>query len=201
MTKRAWLTKFRQQVAEKLGQTEAVEILACVASGENLSRQRKARCIANALARLESCADEAVVADILQGCACDFSLSRIAATKQVYDESSDMADFWIRLRESNLMGRSFEVCDGWLVMTKGPYRPDLRAQHAQDPFEWYCHCGSIVKPLRGRLSPVICNCGAGFYRPLFSSLFGAPVHIEVRESLVKGDSRCVIAVQVPPVPK
>jgi len=197
MVKRAWLAKFRQQVAEKLDPAEAAEILACVASGESLSRLRKARCIADALARLESRADEAVVADILQGCACDFSTKLIAAVKRVYDGSSDMADFWARLRESGLLGRDFEVRDGWVVMAKGPYRPDLKARHPDDPFEWFCHCGSIVKPLHGRLSPVICNCGVGFLRPLFTALFAAPVYMEVRQSLVKGDARCVFAVQVP----
>ena len=102
----------------------------------------------------------------------------------------------MRLRESNLMGESFEVRDGWVVMVKNPYRPDLKAHHPEDPFAWYCHCGSIVKPLHGNISPAICHCGAGFYRPLFVSLFGAPVQIEVRESLVKGDARCVFAVKV-----
>jgi hypothetical protein len=197
MTKRAWLAKFQQQVTENLDQAEAEEILACVAGGENLSRLRKARCIAGALARLESCADEAVVADILQGCACEFSTRRIAAVKRVYDGSSDMADFWARLRESGLLGRDFELRDGWVVMAKGPYRPDLKARYPDDPFEWFCHCGSIVKPLHGRLSPAICNCGVGFLRPLFTALFGAPVDMEVRQSLVKGDARCVFAVKVP----
>jgi hypothetical protein len=197
--RRAWLDKFRQHVVATLDKAKAKEILASVAGGESLSRLRKAQCIAGAVAQLERCVDKAVVADILHGCACEFSQSRIAAIKQMYSESSDLADFWRRLCESNLMGESFEVCDGWIMIVKNPYRPDLKARHPEDPFTWYCHCGSIVKPLRGNISPAICHCGAGFYRPLFASLFGTPAQIEVRKSLVMGDSRCVIAVRVPRV--
>ena len=96
-------------------------------------------------------------------------------------------------------GQSFEVREGWLVITKGPYRSDFKAAYPDDPFEWYCHCGSIVKPLHGQVSLAICHCGAGFYRPLFATLFGPPVHLEVRQSLVKGDVQCVIAVKIPGV--
>jgi hypothetical protein len=197
VVKRAWLAKFREQVAGKLGGPEAGEILAGVAGGESLSRLKKARCIAEAVARLEGCAEDAVMRDILQCCACEFSTKLIAAVKRVYDGSSSMDDFWTRLRESHFLGRDFELRDGWVVMAKGPYRPDLRARYPDDPIEWFCHCGSIVKPLHGKLSPVICNCGIGFLRPLFEALFGAPVNMEVRQSLVKGDACCVFAIQVP----
>jgi hypothetical protein len=199
MMKRAWFDKFRQQIVENLVTTKAEEILTSVVGGESLSRLRKAQCIARAVALLEHSADQAVAANILHGCACEFSQSRIAAIKQMYNESSGLTDFWIRLRANNLMGESFELCKGWFVIIKNPYRPDLKVCYPDDPFAWYCHCGSIVKPLHGNISPVICHCGAGFYRPLFASLFGPPVQIEVRESLVKGNARCVIAIRVPSV--
>jgi hypothetical protein len=197
--KRAWLDKFHEQVMENLDTAKAKEILTFVVDRESLSRLRKAQCIAGAVAQLEHSADKAVVADILHGCACEFSKMKITAIKQIYSESFDLADFWIRLRGSNLMGEFFEVRKGWFVIVKNPYRPDLQARYPEDPFTWYCHCGSIVKPLHGRMSSAICHCGAGFYRPLFASLFGVPVQIEVRESLVKGDARCVIAIRVPSV--
>jgi len=197
VTRRAWIARFRQQVAAHLPESEAGQVLAGVADVESLSRLNKARCIAAALAQLDCRAGETTVSEILQGCACEFSPSRIAAIKQVHDKSPGPAEFWARLGESKLLGESFEVRDGWVVITKRPYRPDLQARHPDDPIEWYCHCGSMVKPLHGRLSTSICQCGAGFYRPLFAALFGAPPRIEVRESLVKGDARCVIAVQIP----
>lgn len=196
MTKRAWLTKFRQQV-EQLPQGEAEQILACVEGAESLSRLKKAQAVTQAIAQLERCANSATVSAVLQGCSCEFSQGRIAAIKRVYDESPSLSEFWVRLHASGLLVVPFEYRDGWLIITQKPYRPDLQAGHPDDPFEWYCHCGSIVKPLHGCLSPAICQCGAGFYRPLFLALFGDPVQIEVRESLLRGDSRCVFAVRVP----
>lgn len=155
MTKRAWLIKFRQQV-ERFPQVEAEQILACVDGAESLSRLKKAQTIAQAIAQLEQCADPATASNILQACSCEFSQARIAAIKQVYDESPSLSEFWVRLRASGLLVVPFEYRDGWLIITQKPYRPDLQAVHPDDPFEWYCHCGSIVKPLHGCLSPAIC---------------------------------------------
>jgi len=72
MPKKAWLEKFRQQITEKLGEEKAAQILACVEGAESLPVTGKARCIAEAIKRLEFCADERLLAGVLHGCACDF---------------------------------------------------------------------------------------------------------------------------------
>lgn len=197
MTKKAWLEKFREAVVDKLSKPAATKILAVVQDGESLSRVSKAQRIADAIERLEQNTDRSTAIKVLQCCSCEFSQLRIAAIKKLYRESANLTNFWSLLKESGVMFEEFELVDGWMLITKKPYRPDFKERMPEKPFQWYCHCGSIVKPLKGRAPALICECSAGFYQPLFKALFGKAVHTEVRASLVRGDSNCLIAIRIP----
>jgi hypothetical protein len=197
MQKKEWLGKFRCQVANKLGPETGADILALVEDAEKLTKLGKARCIANAIASLEDHFSAPVVAEILQGCSCNFSLARLAAIQKIYQSSSDISAFICQLNDSSIFPEPIQLIGDWIVIDKKPYRADLKTQYPGNLISWYCHCGSIVKTLHGNISPAICQCGAGFYQPLFSALFGIPVRIEVRESLLQGQAQCVIAVQIP----
>lgn len=65
---------------------------------------------------------------------------------------------------------------------------------------YYCHCPWVKEAFKGSekpLSPVFCNCSAGFYRAYWEIVFDQPVRVDVLESLLKGDSICKFAVHIP----
>jgi len=64
---------------------------------------------------------------------------------------------------------------------------------------YYCHCPWVKEAFREStkpLSPVFCNCSAGFYRAYWEIVFDQPVRVNVLESLLKGDSICKFAVRI-----
>ena len=70
----------------------------------------------------------------------------------------------------------------------------------------YCHCGWAKESLRTKdvdISPEFCYCGAGWYRQFWEAVFQEPVKVEVVETVMNGDSRCMFAVHIPPnhIPK
>jgi hypothetical protein len=64
----------------------------------------------------------------------------------------------------------------------------------------YCHCGWAKESFRTKdvdISPEFCYCGAGWYRQFWESVFQEPVKVDVVETVMKGDSRCMFAVHIP----
>jgi hypothetical protein len=65
---------------------------------------------------------------------------------------------------------------------------------------YFCHCPWIKEAFRESdkpISPVFCNCSAGFYRAYWEIVFDEPVQVDVMESLLMGDSICKFAVHIP----
>ncbi|UCF70147.1 MAG: hypothetical protein JSW49_08070 [candidate division WOR-3 bacterium] len=65
---------------------------------------------------------------------------------------------------------------------------------------YYCHCPWVKEAFKespAPISPVFCNCSAGFYRAYWEIVFDEPVRVDVLESLLKGDSICKFAVHIP----
>ncbi|MDH4211929.1 MAG: hypothetical protein OEV79_10840 [candidate division WOR-3 bacterium] len=65
---------------------------------------------------------------------------------------------------------------------------------------YYCHCPWVKEAFKesdSPISPVFCNCSAGFYRAYWEIVFDEPVRVDVLESLLKGDPICVFAVHIP----
>lgn len=65
---------------------------------------------------------------------------------------------------------------------------------------YYCHCPWVKEAFRESskpLSPVFCNCSAGFYRAYWEIVFDEDVRVDVLESLLKGDTICRFAVHIP----
>jgi hypothetical protein len=64
---------------------------------------------------------------------------------------------------------------------------------------YYCHCPWVKEAFRESakpISPVFCNCSAGFYRAYWEIVFHRPIQVDVLESLLKGDSCCKFAVHI-----
>jgi len=65
---------------------------------------------------------------------------------------------------------------------------------------FYCHCPWVKESLlrsEATVSPVFCNCSAGFYRAYWDIVLGQPVEVEVLSSLLRGDQVCSFAVAIP----
>ncbi|MCK4941347.1 hypothetical protein KAS45_04575, partial [candidate division WOR-3 bacterium] len=65
---------------------------------------------------------------------------------------------------------------------------------------YFCHCPWIKEAFKESdkpISPVFCNCSAGFYRAYWEIVFDEPVQVDVLESILMGDSICKFAVHIP----
>ena len=89
-----------------------------------------------------------------------------------------------------------------IIIEKIPHmaKEYLTEEDAQQKRYYYCHCPWVKEALRGLakpVSPVFCNCSAGFYRAYWEIVFDQPVRVDVLESLLNGDSICKFAVHIP----
>jgi hypothetical protein len=65
---------------------------------------------------------------------------------------------------------------------------------------YYCHCPWVKEAFKESsepLSPVFCNCSAGFYRAYWEIVLDQPVRVDVVQSLLRGDLICKFAVYLP----
>ncbi len=62
-----------------------------------------------------------------------------------------------------------------------------------------CHCPWAREALRSgeRVSPLFCNCSAGFHKRPWEVALGRKVQAEVLESVLQGDLRCRFAIHLP----
>ncbi len=64
---------------------------------------------------------------------------------------------------------------------------------------FYCHCPWSREAIRSgaAVSPIFCNCSAGFHRKPWQAALGQSVQVDVLESVLKGDDRCRFAIHLP----
>ncbi|PKO05234.1 MAG: hypothetical protein CVU41_13235 [Chloroflexi bacterium HGW-Chloroflexi-3] len=67
---------------------------------------------------------------------------------------------------------------------------------------YYCHCPWAREAVKsgGKVAPIFCNCSAGFHKKPWEVIFEQPIHVDVLESILKGDDRCRFAIHLPPHP-
>jgi hypothetical protein len=89
-----------------------------------------------------------------------------------------------------------------IIVKKIPHmaKEYLAEKDEQKKRYYYCHCPWVKEAFKDSdkpLSPVFCNCSAGFYRAYWEIVFDQPVRVDVLESLLNGDSICKFAVHIP----
>ena len=65
----------------------------------------------------------------------------------------------------------------------------------------YCHCPWAKESILRddvEVPPAFCACSSGFHKRFWEEVLGRPLQAEVRESVLAGDDRCTIAIQLPP---
>lgn len=112
-------------------------------------------------------------------------------TREVVDHVKNDAHIESGVREGNR-----------IIIKKIPHmaKEYLAEKNVQRKRYYYCHCPWVKESFRHSakpLSPVFCNCSAGFYRAYWEIVFDEPVRVDVLESLIKGDSICRFAVYIP----
>ncbi|MDH5684391.1 MAG: phage integrase N-terminal SAM-like domain-containing protein [candidate division WOR-3 bacterium] len=89
-----------------------------------------------------------------------------------------------------------------IIVKKIPHmaKEYLKATDESKKRYYYCHCPWVKhaflesdKPI----SPVFCNCSAGFYKAYWEIVLDQPVQVNVLKSLLKGDLICQFGVNLP----
>lgn len=176
------------------------------------SPEERAAWSRRAMERLaEAVADVATREKIMERRACvfveEFGDEPLLELRKIYKETGGVdAVFEAMARDREKHSRPRREGDV-IYETKAPRDAEAFAA-AQTPEERrvaYCHCplaraGAATTPAphgRNALRPYCC-CGGGWYRGIWEFIVERPVHVELRESVMRGDERCTFAVHLPP---
>ncbi len=71
--------------------------------------------------------------------------------------------------------------------------PQLRRYH-------YCHCPLVRSSIKNggpKVPSTFCYCSAGFTKTVWDVIFDEPVEVEILQSVLRGDDRCVFSIKIP----
>ncbi len=166
--------------------------------------------VLGALNRLdESVPCERTRACVLNGCAHHYPKVQLLRMKAAYEEEGDILRFIERLNRNDDLfpSRIFWKDDGPrnVVYTEKLVPPWNREAYEQatDPVEkryYSCFCSLVKEVIRTGegLSPTFCNCSAGWYVQMWETILDRrPIRVDVVESILRGDDRCVFAIHLP----
>jgi hypothetical protein len=171
------------------------------------SRSEKVAWVKGAMARLDAAVgDEKKRRAIMGGCAHVYPAARIAALKREYERLGSVnALIEFIAKDSGYDGAPYyrdpERVGNVIFIDKIPQERDKHAA-ATDPLvkrAAACHC-PIVKAaiLAGEnVSFTYCNCGTGWFKPVWETILEAPVNVVCEESVLRGDDRCKFAIYLP----
>ena len=160
-----------------------------------------------AMERLDDAvSDEGVRREILCGCSHVYPAERIAALKEDYERLGSvdaLIDFIASDPgyEGAPYYRDPEREGNVVFIDKAPQERE-KFEGATDPVvkrAAACHC-PVVKAaiLSGEsISFTFCNCGAGWFKPLWERILGKSVEVVCEESVLRGDDRCHFAIHLP----
>lgn len=178
-----------------------------------------------AMERLDALVDENKRIEIMTGCACRYPESDLKEIRKVYEDTCNTDQVHGMLQEKfvsflkNTLGLDDQLVEdimnrGWglagvkkgntIIATKIPKSGNLiEYMKEKDPEKrrtLYCHCPRIREVIGSKtnISPTYCYCGAGFYKGIWEYILKQPVKVELRQSVLKGDDVCKIAIHLPP---
>jgi hypothetical protein len=95
------------------------------------------------------------------------------------------------------------IRDGDIIYeTKIPYNTKayLSESDPETKRYYYCHCPWARESVRNsalKVSPIFCQCSAGFHKKPYEIIFGQALKAEVLKSVLKGDDICRFAIHLP----
>ena len=206
-----WIESLERGLRERADEQTA----ATVTSGADEVRhdfdsERLRSWVLGALDRLdESVPCERTRACVLNGCAHHYPKTQLLRMKAAYEQEANILRFIERLnRDDKLFPSRIYWKDGEpknVVYTEKLVPPWNRQayERATDPVEkryYGCFCSLVKEVIRTgeELSPTFCNCSAGWYVQMWETILGrSPIRVDVVQSILRGDDRCVFAIHLP----
>jgi len=200
-----WLARFHGSLDEFAGEDVRRDVLA---GSENLKSgsdtDEKVAWVKGAMERLDAAVPNPdTLREIVCRCAHIYPAAQIEKLKNKYEESKNPDPFMAWLDddpgyEGAPYYRDPGRGDGVIFIDKVPQERE-KHRNATDPVvkrASACHCPVIKAAiLRGEdISSTFCNCGAGWFRPLWESILGHPVKVTCEESVLQGHDRCKFAI-------
>jgi hypothetical protein len=179
----------------------------------------------HAMDRLDALVDENKRIEIMTGCACRYPESDLEDIRKAYEETQDIDKVHAMLKEKfvSFLKNTLKLDDqlvedimnrGWglagvkqgnaIIAVKIPKSSNLveymKETNPERRRALYCHCPRIrdAVELQIKISPTYCYCGAGFYKRIWEYILQQPVKVELRESVLRGDDVCKVAIHLPP---
>lgn len=176
------------------------------------------------LERMEKMLPWEIEKRIMLDCACQYPKENLQDLKKLFAKNKNVNEIIDQLQlrfrdflhsEIGLSEREIEkiIDKGWglsgvregdyIIATKIPksgfLRVYLNEENKQKRREYYCHCPRIRDLMKddNQIPEIYCYCGAGFYKGIWEEIFQMPVEVELRQSLLKGDEQCQVAIEIP----
>ena len=202
-----WLARFEDSLGRFAGDDVKRDVLK---GSDDIRPQsdtgKKITWVKGAMERLDAAVpDEDTRREIVCRCAHIYPVGQIQKLKSRYDELGGIDPFMVWLKEDPGYGgapyyRDPERGDDVIFIDKAPQQA-AKYKEATDPVAKRaaaCHCPIIKAAIqRGeKISPTFCNCGTGWFKPLWEAILERPVKIVCEESVLQGHDRCKFAIYI-----
>ena len=167
------------RIMESVSRDVYDEILSeCGDLGEKPTPARQAKYVVLLMDKMKVLFNDEQIKRIMTGCGhtC-ISNGIIEKAKKIYAGSSDLNDFLAKLNREHIGGGNL-YSEGEKII--GVYKT--------------CYCG-LAKQAKG-LSADYCNCSAGWFEKLFSSVYEKDAKVEKRSTILGGAAECVFEITI-----
>ncbi len=165
----------------KVGVSVTRKVMGGVETFEQLNYPSKADYLREMTERMKRILGTADSKDIFVSCGmmcCGITSRKLV--KQLMQESKSLKDFIKRLNEKHLGGGRLKLKDKNTI-TGGYDR---------------CYCGSVSKTRKNFPDLTFCQCAVGWYKQLFETALGRPVHVKILKSIIAGARTCEFVIKI-----
>ncbi|MBD3349368.1 MAG: hypothetical protein GF400_09275 [Candidatus Eisenbacteria bacterium] len=203
-----WLERLRDGLLRHAGVTVAQHVIGgSDALSPSSDASEKVAWMKGAMARLDAAVrDEGTRRKIMCGCAHVYPAAHIAKLKADYERLGSV-DALIEdvVNDPDSMGAPYyrdPEREGNVVFIDKVSQEREKYESAVDPAERRaaaCHCPVIKAAILAgeKISPTFCDCGTGWFKPLWEAIVEAPVEVICEESVLQGHDRCKFAIHLP----
>jgi effector-binding domain-containing protein len=206
-----WIESLERGLEERTDEQTAATVTAGADEvRHDFDSERLRSWVLGALDRLDgSVPCERTRACVLNGCAHHYPKGQLLRMKAAYEQESDILRFIERLNRDDKLFPSRIYWKGGkpenVIYTEKLVPPWNRQayENATDPAEkryYGCFCSLVKEVIRTgeELSPTFCNCSAGWYVQMWETILDrSPIRVDVEQSILRGDDRCVFAIHLP----
>ena len=145
---------------------------------EKASPNKQAKYIQDLLSDLENSCGSETVLKVMKPCGHQcISNTAIMKAKELYSKVESLEDLLKLLNENHIGGGKLHIKDRSII---GVYDS--------------CYCG-IAKQAKG-LSACYCNCSAGWFEKLFSSVLEKDIEVKKLQTILGGSDQCIFEIVV-----